>query len=261
MDAATAPDLSQGVFETLLVVDREPVELEAHLTRLGASLAELFGAAAPPGLGDAVRRRAADFELGRLRIDVAPGLSGTRATIAAEAVDAADFFPGGERGAALRTAIHPGGLGAHKWADRRPLTGAAEGTVRLLLDRDGEVLEASRANVFAVFGAELATPRADGRILPGIARAGALAAARETGIESVERRLRRDELLAADEVFLTGSVRGVEPACSLDGVPLAPRGPLSRQIGEGLRRRWLGVSLAAAAPAPAAAPPPGPPAR
>jgi para-aminobenzoate synthetase/4-amino-4-deoxychorismate lyase len=260
MDAA-APDLSQGVFETLLIAGGEPVELDAHLTRLGVSLAALFGAQPPPGLGEVARRRAGEFDLGRLRIDVVVGADGPRATLKAEGVDAADFFPEWERGAALRTAVLPGGLGAHKWADRRPLAGAPEGTMRLLLDRGGEVLEASRANVFAVFGAELATPRADGRILPGIAREGALAAAREAGIEPIERSLLRDELLAADEVFLTGSVRGVEPARSLDGAALAPAGALSRAVGAGLRRRWLGAPPRAGAPAPAAAPPPGPPAR
>jgi len=250
-----APDPAQGLFETLLVCAGEPVELDAHLDRLAASLAALFGAELPPGVAEDVRARARGTGLGRMRIRVGP--EGTAATLESEDVDPADFFPSGERGANLRSLTRAGGLGRHKWADRRLLGEVAGGPVALLVDR-GEVLEAGRANVFVAVGSALFTPADDGRILPGIARSGAIVAARAAGIEVSERALGRDELLAAEEVFLTGSVRGVEPARTLDGVPLPGAGPLSRRVGEGLRRRWLHGPSVAAAPAPAAAPRPGP---
>ncbi len=249
------PDRARGLFETLLILDGDPIELDAHLDRLATSLATLFGASPPGGLAGEVRERAGGTRLGRMRISV--DSAGTAGRIETEGVDPADFFPAGERGAALRSLPCDGGLGRHKWADRRRLGEVAGGPVPLLLDRE-QVLEAGRANVFVAIGSALFTPSDDGRILPGIARAGAIAAAREDGIEVIEKRLNRDELLGADEVFLTGSVRGVEPTRSLDGAPLAPAGELSRRVGEGLRRRWLGGPGAAAAPAPAAAPPPGP---
>lgn len=261
MDAPLTPDPAQGVFETLLVVDGRPIELAAHLDRLGASLEALFGTAAPAGLGDLVTERARGVRLGRLRI-VAGHEHGGGAELTVEDVNPADFFPTRAHGAHLRSHVHAGGLGRHKWADRGPLRRIVTGTaLPLLLDRGDEVLEASRANVFAAVGQVLVTPAADGRILPGIARAGAITAAREAGIEVVERPLPRAELLTADEVFLTGSVRGVEPARSLDGEPLPAPGGLSRRVGDGLRRRWLGAAVADAAPAPAVAPSPGPPAR
>jgi len=260
MDATPTPDPARGVFETLLVVAGEAVELGPHLERLAASLAALYGAALPGDLEAEVTGRARRLRLGRMRIDVAPGAE-PRAALATEEVDPADFFPAWERGAQLHSRPCVGGLGRHKWADRRPLEGAGEGQVPLLLDRGEEVLEASRANVFAVVGQVLITPAADGRVLPGIARAGAIAAAREAGIEVSEGRLTRARLLAADEVFLTGSVRGVEPARSLDGVALPAPTEVSRRVGAGLRRRWLAAPAAVAAPAPAAAPPPGPLAR
>jgi len=242
MTSHPSPDPSRGLFETLLVIDGEPVELDAHLARLGASLRALFDAAPPPGLADDARRQARWLALGRLRIAVATIATEPRATLAAEPVDPADFFPGPERGAALRSLACDGGLGRHKWADRRLLddpTGAAE--VPLLLDGGTEVLEAGRANLFTVVGDLLVTPAADGRILPGIARAGAIAAAGEAGIGVAERRLRRADLFAADEVFLTGSVRGVEPVRSLDGEPLARIADVGRRVGDVLRQRWLGA--------------------
>jgi len=255
MPVFPAPDRDQGLFETLLIAAGEPVELDAHLGRLGASLATLFDAVLPPGLGPRVRRSASGTELGRMRIDVDP--EGGEATLASEGVDPAAFFPTWERGAVLRSLPCDGGLGRHKWADRRRLGEVRNGPVSLLLDRGGEVLEAGRANVFIAHEGVLKTPALDGRILPGVARAGAIAAARDAGVPIAEGRLTHEELLAADEVFLTGSVRGVEPARSLDGAPLPSAGELSRQVAAGLRRRWLRAPSADDAPAPAGAPQPG----
>lgn len=255
MATPSDPDRAQGLFETLLVVAGEPVELPAHLERLARALGDLFGAAPPQALETEVRERAHGIDLGRMRVTVDP--AGTAAELTVEDVDPADFFPAPQRGAALRSVHLEGGLGPYKWADRRRLGESPGGPVRLLLDRNGEVLEAGRANVFVAHEGVLKTPAADGRILPGIARAGAIAAAREAGIEVAEASLSREDLLGADEVFLTGSVRGVEPARSLDGTGLPLAGELSRQVGAGLRRRWLRDPSAGAAPGPAAAPPPG----
>jgi len=259
--SSPTPDATRGLFETLLVIEGEPVELGAHLDRLATSLEALFGAALPPGIAEEATAHARPFALGRLRIAVDRIDPGPRLTLAAEDVDPRDFFPAWERGAELRSLPRPGGLGCHKWADRRALDGVEAGTVPLLLERDGEILEAGRANLFAGIDGVLFTPVADGRILPGIARAGAIAAAAEAGIGVVEQRLSRDQLLAADEVFLTGSVRGVEPARALDGAELPAATELSRRVGARLRRRWLNAAAAAGARALATVPPPGPPAR
>lgn len=254
MASLPAPDPAQGLFETLLVLAGEPVELDAHLERLTASLTTLFNTGLPPTLGAEMRERTRGIDLGRMRLTVDP--SGAPTELKTEDVDPADFFPSDGRGAELRSLPCDGGLGQHKWADRRRLGEERAGPVSLVLDRGG-VLEAGRGNLFATHEGVLKTPAADGRILPGIARAGAIAAARDAGIPVAEGSLTRDELTAADEVFLTGSVRGLEPALSLDGVPLPPPGELSRRVGAGLRRRWLRDPSADAAPAPAAAPRPG----
>src|SRR4029453_14878172 len=54
----------------------------------------------------------------------------------------------------LSPAILPGGLGAHKWRDRRLLDELAQrvGAVPLIVDLDGDVLEAAASNLFVVEG-------------------------------------------------------------------------------------------------------------
>jgi para-aminobenzoate synthetase/4-amino-4-deoxychorismate lyase len=243
MTTPPTPDPAQGLFETLLVLDGAPVALEAHLDRLAASLATLFGAGLPAGLAERVAERARGLRLGRMRIVVDP--TGASAALTLQEVEPADFFPGPDRGVELRSLPCPGGLGAHKWADREFLGEAPGEPVPLLFDRGDEVLEAGRGNLFAAFGGVLRTPALDGRILPGTARAAAIGVARDKGIEMLEERLTRRDLFAADEVFLTGSVRGVEPARALDGAPLPTGDELSRRVGEALRLKWRTGRLAA----------------
>jgi len=250
----------------MLVVYGGPVELDAHLERMGASLEALFGAGTPPVAADLVFERARSIPLGRLRLTVSPDKdSRLRGQVATAEMEPALVFPSAELATHLRSHVVEGGLGAHKWADRRLLEGLEAtqptGSVPLLVDGDGSVLEASRANIFAVRGGAILTPPADGRILPGIARRGAIEVAAEEGIEVREEAMGLAALLQAEEVFLTGSVRGIEPVSSLDGAALAPSGGVSGRIAAGLRRRWLGATGPGGAPAPAAAPPPGRPAR
>ena len=243
VNAPAPPDPSRGLFETLLISGGRPVEQVAHFGRLAASARELFGAELPDELRADAIRASAGIELGRLRIDVEPdGEGGLRHSIAATAIDPSAFFPDWERGEALRAVPAEGWSGAHKWSDRRWLEGAEARLgeeVPLLIDADGTVLEAGRANLFVVADGALATPPADGRILPGTARAATLEIAADLGIATAERPLTLADLRAADEVFLTSSVRGLRPARYLDGEELK-RGELVERLAAELRRRWLG---------------------
>jgi para-aminobenzoate synthetase/4-amino-4-deoxychorismate lyase len=236
------PELEQGVFETLLTVDGRPVELDAHLARLRSSLQALFPDHTPPDLGTIdVPGRGRSDGLGSLRVTVAPGEDDRLETrIAVRQVERELLFE--PRPVELRCLPLRGGLGPHKWADRSPLEEAQAslpaGALPLILDGDGTVLEAARANVFAMRAGVLLTPATDGRILPGITRARALEIAAASGLETREAELCRDDLLEADEVFLTGSVRGVEQVRALDGTPLAQGGEIGPQIAVELRQTW-----------------------
>jgi para-aminobenzoate synthetase / 4-amino-4-deoxychorismate lyase len=217
------------------VVDGRPVELDAHLERLASSTAALFGAEPPGAARELALEHARGIELGRLRLDVAPGLEpGVRTA----EVDASLVFPPWERALALWPVVVERGIGDHKWADRRLLDLAQEragDALPLVVDADGSVLEVSRGNVFLVRDGALVTPAADGRLLPGVARRRVL----ELGFDAREERVTLDDLAAADEVFATGSVRGVEPVRSCEGVASWGGGPVTERVSAALRRRWL----------------------
>lgn len=242
MSASPHADPGRGVFETMLVIAGRPVELDAHIERLGSSVAALYPSAPAGEARELAIERALGIEYGKLRLTAIPGAAELALQAFAEEIDPAIVFPGPERAASLRTVVVEGGLGEHKWVDRALLerTAAAgpPGELPLLIERDGTVLEAARASVFAVHGERLLTPPADGRILPSIARRQAIEVATDAGIETNEERLDL-ATLRAGEVFLTGSVRGVEPVDAIDGVSLPPPGEISALIAAGLRDRWM----------------------
>jgi para-aminobenzoate synthetase/4-amino-4-deoxychorismate lyase len=230
----------------MLVLEGSPVELDPHLRRLSASLRALFGAELPPRTRELALERSAPLPVGRVRLTVAPRDDGTLGAAAVAAkVDPEDLFPPWERATALRPLVIPGGLGEHKWADRDRLAwteaGEAKGALPLVLDNGEEVLEASRANVFAVEDGVLLAPAADGRILPGVTRARAIETAGSLGIEVREQRLDLERLIAAGEAFMTGSVLGIEPVSAVGETPLGPPGELLAELTSEMRRRWMGT--------------------
>ena len=102
----------------------------------------------------------------------------------------------------------------------------------LLLNAQGNVAEASVANVFAVRGGRLLTPPGSDGALEGITRASVLSLAGGLGLACEERTLGRYDLLAAEEVFLTGSGAKIVPVASLDGAAIGRggAGPLTRRL-------------------------------
>jgi 4-amino-4-deoxychorismate lyase len=88
----------------------------------------------------------------------------------------------------------------------------------LLRDTEGRVVSATAANLFAVVGGALVTPPVDRCGIAGVARAEVLAARPDARV----RALALDELLGADEIFLSSSVRGIVPVRELAGRVFAP---------------------------------------
>jgi para-aminobenzoate synthetase/4-amino-4-deoxychorismate lyase len=229
---ADRPDPERGVFSTMLAREGEVVDLDAHLTRLRKSVGELYGETLPQRLGERVARAVEARPLVRVRVLAVPGPDGVHVSVEASVL-AAEPTP---EPVTLAPALLPGGLGAHKWLDRRLLAELEQrlGAVPLLVDLDGDVLEAAFANVWIVERGALATPPLDGRLLPGTVRARVIAAARAGGLEVREESLSLERLAAADELLLTSAVRGVYPGV-LEG--RTPAFELGARIGAALHER------------------------
>ena len=102
----------------------------------------------------------------------------------------------------------------------------------LMLNPQGEVCEGSMSNVFVVTDATIATPPISAGILEGITRDLVLSIAREGGFELEEKILLPDELLGADEVFITASSRQVVPIVKVDEQLIADGrpGPVTQKL-------------------------------
>ncbi|PWN54591.1 branched-chain amino acid transaminase [Abyssibacter profundi] len=94
----------------------------------------------------------------------------------------------------------------------------------LLLDVDGYVAEGSGENIFYVQDGALYTPDLRSA-LDGITRKTIMQFCDDLGIEVFEKRVTRDDLYIADEVFFTGTAAEVTPIGEIDG----------RAIGDGMR--------------------------
>jgi D-alanine transaminase len=95
---------------------------------------------------------------------------------------------------------------------------AAGNQETLLFNERGELTEAAACNVFVIRGGVVATPPLDNQKLPGITRELVLdILRRHSDIPVEERIVHRDELAAADEVWLTSSSKEIAPVTRIDG--------------------------------------------
>lgn len=94
----------------------------------------------------------------------------------------------------------------------------------VLLDTDGYVAEGSGENIFIVSQGKLFTPDL-ASCLDGITRRSIITIAHELGMKVISRRISRDEVYTADEMFFCGTAAEVTPIREID----------DRQIGDGKR--------------------------
>jgi para-aminobenzoate synthetase / 4-amino-4-deoxychorismate lyase len=211
---ASRPDPGSGIFTTMLVRDGAVVDLGAHLERLRSSVRELYGRGLQDDLPSRATAAARGHARARLRVVVAGGPPEIE-------LDPLPDVPAAAEPISLAPAVLPGGLGAHKWLDRRLLEELERrlGAVPLLVDLDGDVLEAAHANVWVREGTTLVTPPFDGRLLPGTVRARLLAEP-PPGHTPREEPVTLERAAAADELLLSSSLRGLHPG-ALAGGPAA----------------------------------------
>ena len=219
-----------GVYETLLTQDGRCEFAEEHFQRLSVGLDRLgiqtvpraafdtaCGAVAAPGLGRLRVNVVADPQAGwRLLATwlpaVVPGPS--RVVVSSVVLDERSALAG----------VKHTDLALYSRAEQEAeLAGATDA---LLLNARGLVAEATRANLFAVFGKRVVTPSLASGCLPGVIRQQVL----ELADDRAEVDLAVEELLSADEVFLTSSIRGVQPVLSVAGTNLPNDRPVTSEL-------------------------------
>ncbi len=227
----------RAVFETIRVYGGRPFRLDAHLDRLALS-AERLGL--PPvdrnGLVLAVEHAlaAAGEPDAVLRLLWTPGREGEGEPTGLALVSTLSHKHDLQRVHGIRLAVvpwAPGPLiaGAKSTSYAENIAAQDEAGRRgaedaLFVGADGIVLEAPTSNVWWREERRLFTPTLELPILAGVTRATLVELASDLGYGVEEGRFPLERLLAADEVFLSSSVREVMPVVAVDG----------RRIGDGL---------------------------
>ncbi|GGW69596.1 aminotransferase class IV [Alishewanella tabrizica] len=91
----------------------------------------------------------------------------------------------------------------------------------LLFDRDGNLTEGAAVNVFVIKNGEIATPPLSNKLLPGITRLLLLQILRQhSTLNVVERDISFEEVMAADEIWLTSSSKEIAPVLKVNDTPV-----------------------------------------
>jgi D-alanine transaminase len=119
------------------------------------------------------------------------------------------------------------------------------GAVDAILVRDGFALEGTKANLFVVAKGVLRTAPNGPRILPGVTRSAAIAAARRIGLTVEERAFTVEEMYAAQEVFLASTTLWTYPLVAVEERPVGggKPGPVARMIREALHEEFRGAKV------------------
>lgn len=107
----------------------------------------------------------------------------------------------------------------------------------VMLNAGGDVCECTTSSIFLVRGKRLVTPHLMSGILDGITRKLVVEIAGELGIAVAERTVAREELLSAEEVFLTSTLKGIVPVNRVDSGSVPAPGPVTLAVMSAFARR------------------------
>jgi branched-chain amino acid aminotransferase len=244
--------LGDGVFETMRVRRGAIFRVDRHRARLSHALSVLE-IPEPAALGEWIRAaaRIAGQVDASLRVTVTRGAGPPGVPPPADphptVVVALGPMP------LIPPAVYEQGLSAHVALGRRngrAMTAGLKTTAytdavlawlearragaddALFLDTDAHCSEAVSSNLFMFANNQLLTPPAWCGALPGITRATVLELAIDAGIRVREQAFDLNALLAADEAFLTSSLRGLAPLVRVGGMPIGAGtpGPQTRRL-------------------------------
>lgn len=111
-------------------------------------------------------------------------------------------------------------------------TAVDEGAQEAILVRGGEVTEGAASNIFIVIDGHIQTPPKSARLLPGITRDLVVELANKNGLKCIEANFSDAELEAADEVWITSSMKEIMPVVRLNDEPVGngKPGQITRQM-------------------------------
>lgn len=252
-----------SVFETLRTYHGEPFELREHLQRLARSAALVY-IDLPVSLErleaevlEAIRAGQNAESYVRLMVTRGEGALGLDPSLANRAtrviivqplsVPAPESYTSGISAISFRT---------QRQVDATSAVGAKVGNYlvsvlamrqarqvgaleALIVDAAGGVLEGGSSNVFLVEQGKLVTPDVSAGILAGITRAQVLAVAAELGIPVELATPTLDRAYAADELFITSSIRELMPVVRLDARTIGggTPGPMFARLRAAFRAR------------------------
>lgn len=246
--------LGDGLFETMLVLNRTPLWGNMHLARLEAAAHELGLGFHRDGLDDAITEILDGIpklhhvlRVTLTRGSAARGLAAVGGSssllLMLDAFDPAMMLkPVALSSTAIRrnpasvscrlkTLSYIDNIAAAREAASHGVEDA------LMLNTAGNVACTTIANLFLLKGKSLITPARDQGILTGVTRQTLLHSAAHVGLRPEERVVKPEELKEADAVFLTNSLRFIRPVTALDREPLgqADLAPLVQALCEAAR--------------------------
>ena len=249
--------LADGLFETMHVRRGRVFRLERHLARLRNGLLAME-IPAPSELDDwvirAVGAKTAWLEGAvdaSLRVTVTRGIGPAGVDVPLNAAPTVIVMLSAMPG--FPSSIYVDGLTVHVASGRRneramtaglktlAYTDAVAGLMEarragadeaLFLDTEGHCSEATASNLFVWTGSSLMTPPVTCGVLPGVTREAVLQLAPAQGLPTAEREFGLDEFLAAQEAFLTSSLRRLAPVVRVGqhAVGTGTPGPLTARL-------------------------------
>jgi len=255
-----------GLFETLRAYNGRVMRLADHLDRLTDSAAALDmridvdRQAIEQAVADLLTANA--LKDARLRLVMTPGDVPRPGRTAPDSPEPTTFisasvvqaYPAELYATGMRVCISPyrqnrlDPLAGHKTLGYFPrllaMKDAADRCCNeaLWFTTDNQLAEGSVSNVFILSGDTLVTPPVDTPVLPGTVRKAVIELAEANAIPIEQRSIDIDELLAATEVLLTGSILEIMPVTAIEkhtvgkGVPGGTTERLSRLYAEFVER-------------------------
>ncbi len=234
MDARISPDdrgilYGDGIYETILVRNREIIRLRLHLERLkyGIKAIRLPEQLCEVNYKEAIEELidANGYADARIRINI------TRGTLTSE--EPTIFITANELGKHKMETPRVI-ISSYRRDERNPLTSVktincltsvmalyeardAGADDAILLNAQGNIAEATTANVFIVRGKSLMTPALDQGCLSGTIRTTLLEMAPDFGLEPCECEISPDMLNEADEIFLCSAIKLIRPVSEIAG--------------------------------------------